>query len=243
VAAVLYRPHDLLWLRVVDRFEPVPGWPEWLDCAWLVHAPLVVRREAVAGSRVPVGARGGQRNQRCQGYVQRAAVARHITPEMLATICSDGGRRVRSRAHAADASCHRVTVRTSAHPTANPALAHSPFAPLRALAALAPRLRSLGLAWGPTGGTGFFLASGLPVLREDSDLDLLVRSPTPLPGATVEALLAMQAAAGCRVDIQVDTGVGGFALSEYAQGRGRVLLKTGTGPLLLADPWRVPEAA
>jgi phosphoribosyl-dephospho-CoA transferase len=233
VAAVLYRPHDLVWLRVVDRFEPVPGWPEWLDCAWLVHAPLVVRREAVAGSR--------------------AAVARYITPEMLAQalpMCSDGGRRMRSRAHAADASCHRVTVRTSAsaaprHPTANPsaALAQSPFAPLRALAALAPRLRSLGLAWGPTGSTGFFLASGLPVLREDSDLDLLVRSSTPLPRATVDALLAMQAGAGCRVDIQVDTGVGGFALSEYAQGRGRVLLKTGTGPVLLADPWRVAEAA
>jgi phosphoribosyl-dephospho-CoA transferase len=223
VAAVLYRPHDLLWLRVVDRFEPVPGWPEWLDCAWLVHAPLVVRREAVAGSRVPVGARGGQRNQRCKGYVQRAAVARHITPEMLARALPVGAGKA---------------------PAAAPGgLAQSPFAPLRALAALAPRLRSLGLAWGPTGGTGFFLASGLPVLREDSDLDLLVRSPTPLPRATVDALLALQAGAGCRVDIQVDTGVGGFALSEYAQGRGRVLLKTATGPVLLADPWRVPEAA
>jgi phosphoribosyl-dephospho-CoA transferase len=223
VAAVLYRPHDLLWLRVVDRFEPVPHWPEWLDCAWLVHAPLVVRREAVAGSRVPVGARGGPRNQRCMGYVQRAAVARHVTPEMLArALPADPGKA----------------------PAASPrGLAQSPFAPLRALAELAPRLRRLGLAWGPTGGTGFFLASGLPVLRADSDLDLLVRSPAPLPGATVEALLEMQAGAGCRVDIQVDTGEGGFALSEYAQGRGRVLLKTSTGPVLLADPWRVPEAA
>jgi phosphoribosyl-dephospho-CoA transferase len=122
-------------------------------------------------------------------------------------------------------------------------LAVSPLAPLRALAALAPRLRALGLAWGPTGGTGFLLASGLPVLRVDSDLDLLVRSPAPLTSATVEALLELQADAECRVDIQVDTGLGGFALSEYAKGRGRVLLKTSTGPVLLADPWRVPEAA
>jgi phosphoribosyl-dephospho-CoA transferase len=222
-AAVHYRPHDLLWLRVVDRFEPVPAWPEWLDCAWLVHAPLVVRREAVAGSRVPVGARGALRNQRCMGYVQRPAVARHITPEMLARALPLG---------------------PGKGPAAAPGgLAASPFAPLRALAALAPRLRALGLAWGPTGGAGFFLASGLPVLREDSDLDLLVRSPAPLPRATVDALLAMQAGAGCRVDIQVDTGAGGFALSEYAQGRGRVLLKTGTGPVLVADPWRVEQAA
>jgi phosphoribosyl-dephospho-CoA transferase len=195
---------------------------------------------------VPVGARGALRNQRCMGYVQRPAVARHITPEMLARalpICC--GCRVRSRAHADGASRQRMRVRTSAHPTAASPddLAQSPFAPLRALAALAPRLRALGLAWGPTGGAGFFLASGLPVLREDSDLDLLVRSPAPLPRATVDALLAMQAGAGCRVDIQVDTGAGGFALSEYAQGRGRVLLKTGTGPVLVADPWRLEQAA
>jgi phosphoribosyl-dephospho-CoA transferase len=216
VPAVVYRPHDLLWLRVVDRFEPVPNWPEWLDCAWLVQAPLVVRRETMAGSRVPVGARGEQRNQRCKGYVQRAAVARVVTPEMLA----------------------RGVLRAAAD-----SLAQSALAPLRALAALAPRLDELGVAWGPTGGAGFFLACGLPVLREDSDLDLLVRSPARLDDAAVDALLAMQADAGCRVDIQVDTGWGGFALSEYARQRGRVLLKTAEGPMLVPDPWQYPEAA
>jgi phosphoribosyl-dephospho-CoA transferase len=216
VAAVAYRPHDLLWLRVVDRFEPVPDWPDWLDCAWLVRAPLVVRREALAGSRVPVGARGEQRNQRCKGYVQRAAVARVVTPEMLARGVLD---------------------------MARGDLAESPLPPLRALAALAPRLDELGVAWGPTGGAGFFLASGLPVLRPDSDLDLLVRAPARLDAAVVDSLLALQAGAGCRVDIQVDTGQGGFALSEYAQGRRRVMLKTDEGPVLLSDPWHYPEAA
>jgi phosphoribosyl-dephospho-CoA transferase len=218
MAAVAYRPHDLLWLRVVDRFEPEPEWPGWLDCAWLVRAPLVVRREALAGTRVPVGARGAQRNQRCKGYVQRAAVARHVTPEMLA----------------------RAVLGAALEPGALP---RADLPPLRALASLAPQLKALGLTWGPTGGAGFHLASGLPVLRNDSDLDLLVRAPERLASPTIDALLALQADAGCRVDIQVDTGWGGFALSEYAQGRRRILLKTGAGPVLLADPWHYPEAA
>jgi phosphoribosyl-dephospho-CoA transferase len=108
---------------------------------------------------------------------------------------------------------------------------------LAALAALAPRLAALGLAWGPVGGVGFHLASGLPVLRPTSDLDLLVRAPHPLPSASVDALVAMQADRACRIDIQVDTGAGGFALAEYARG-GRMLLKTAHGPVLLDDPWR-----
>jgi phosphoribosyl-dephospho-CoA transferase len=113
---------------------------------------------------------------------------------------------------------------------------------LTALLDLAPRLHDLGLDWGPTGGAGFWLASGLPVLRPSSDLDLLVRAPLPLAPDTLAALCALQPGAACRVDIQVDTGHGGFALNEYARG-GRVLLKTDRGPLLVADPWAAVEPA
>jgi phosphoribosyl-dephospho-CoA transferase len=108
---------------------------------------------------------------------------------------------------------------------------------------IAPALNRLGLAWGPAGGTGFHLATGLPVLRPDSDLDLLVRAPGRLPAATIDALCAMQATARCRIDIQVDTGIGGFALAEYVQGRRQTMLKTAHGPVLLADPWDYREAA
>jgi phosphoribosyl-dephospho-CoA transferase len=107
---------------------------------------------------------------------------------------------------------------------------------------LAPRLQALGLAWGPVGGAGFWLASGLPVLRPTSDLDLLVRAPDPLAPATVAALAALQRDAACRIDIQVDTGRGGFALMEYARG-GMVMLKTDCGPQLSSDPWQPRELA
>lgn len=109
---------------------------------------------------------------------------------------------------------------------------------LEALRVLAPRLDALGVDWGPTGGVGFHLASALPVLREASDLDLLVRLPRRPPAALVDALCALQHGQPCRIDIQLDTGTGGCALAEYARG-GRVLLKTADGPLLTDDPWRV----
>jgi phosphoribosyl-dephospho-CoA transferase len=112
-------------------------------------------------------------------------------------------------------------------------------AALAALATLAPALDALGLAWGPTGGVGFFLASGLPVLRPDSDLDLLVRAPQPLSVSQSAALAALQADTACRIDIQIDTGGGAFALAEWTRAGRRVLLKTGAGPVLTDDPWRM----
>ena len=105
-----------------------------------------------------------------------------------------------------------------------------------ALRVLAPRLNALDVDWGPAGGTGYWLACGLPVLRATSDLDLLVRLPRRPAAATLVALAALQDDQPCRIDIQVDTGAGGFALAEYVRG-GRVLLKTGAGPRLVADPW------
>ncbi len=210
------RPHDLLFLRLPDRFDTGGDWPAWLDAAWLTQAPLVVRREAAPGSLLPVGARGLTRSERCKGYVQRDAVARCVTPEMLA----------RPRLP----TVHSVRADEC----------QSDLPPLRALAAMAPRLKELGLAWGPTGGAGFYLASGLPVLRADSDLDLLIRAPAPLPAWVIDRVLRLQEQQDCRVDIQVDTGAGGFALNEYARG-GRVLLKTAHGPVLAADPWHAPD--
>jgi phosphoribosyl-dephospho-CoA transferase len=229
-----WRPHDLLFARARDGFTAAGARLDWLDDGdWAARAPLVVRRALVDpgvgtgthGGRIPVGARGALRNQRCAGYLAADAVARRVTPERLAAAVID--------APALDlrAAADRL-----------PAIA--------ALLALAPRLQALvrdwGLAWGPAGGAGFWLASGLPVLRPDSDLDLLVRAPQPPAASVVEALAALQDGAACRIDIQIDTGHGGFAFNEYVRETrrgGRVMLKTAAGPLLVADPWQVRAAA
>lgn len=112
------------------------------------------------------------------------------------------------------------------------------IAALAAMRTVAPLLDAAGWAWGPTGGVGFALASGLPVLRPDSDLDLVLRIATPPDAAQRDALRAIAASViGCRLDLQIDTGHGGFAYAEWAAGRGKVLLKTDRGPLLTAMPW------
>ena len=114
--------------------------------------------------------------------------------------------------------------------------ANADFPCIAALRALAPQLDALDVDWGPAGGAAYWLACRLPVLRTTSDLDVVVRLPRRPPAATLAALAALQGSQPCRIDIQVDTGTGGFALAEYVRG-GRVLLKTDAGPRLVADPW------
>lgn len=213
-----YRPHDLLFARAADGFVAAANRPDWLDDdAWTASAPLVVRRDTVAAGLVPVGARGPRRSQRCAGYLAQTAVIRSVTPEQLAAAIVRG-------------------------PALDLQAAADTLPCIAALLDLAPRLQALGLDWGPAGGTGFWLASGLPVLGPDSDLDLLVRAPSPLSPALAAGLCELQGRAGCRIDIQIDTGHAGFALAEYARG-GRILLKSAGGPLLVDDPWQARAAA
>ena len=64
-----------------------------------------------------------------------------------------------------------------------------------------------------------------------------VAPPHPLSRDEARALFTLLQAAPARIDMQVDTGHGGFALAEWAGQADRVLLKTASGPLLVADPW------
>jgi phosphoribosyl-dephospho-CoA transferase len=91
--------------------------------------------------------------------------------------------------------------------------------------------------WGVTGGAGFTLASGIDVLHAGSDLDLLVTAPVPLAPGTGRALAALLDDVDARIDIQVSTPFGAFALRERARTGGRVLLKTANGPVMSEDPW------
>jgi phosphoribosyl-dephospho-CoA transferase len=178
--------------------------------AWAsAGAPVVVRRERVADpALIPVGLRGAARSQRLGAYLECGAVLRAVRPEMLA---------------------HEAAWRRRPQFGRFPAVA--------ALGRVAPLLDASGLHWGPGGSTGYALASGLPVLRPDSDLDLVVRAHTPLTPEQAGLLKAALGGGGCRIDLQIDTGDGGFSFAEWIRESGRVLLKTGIGPFLTSDPW------
>lgn len=177
-----------------------------------VDWPVVVRRAApMTPGRIPVGIRGDQRNQRHGAWIEPAQVMRVSTPEALA---AEG---LRALPQDRGLPC------------------------LEALGRLAPLLDAGRRPWGPTGGVGFALATGLAVLHAASDLDLLVRAETPLEADECRLLQSLKAHAGCRLDIQIDTGLGGFAFDEWAAGRRSVLLKTAHGPRLVRDPWHLED--
>ncbi|HEN8801667.1 TPA: malonate decarboxylase holo-ACP synthase [Pseudomonas putida] len=119
----------------------------------------------------------------------------------------------------------------------------SPWPALRALASVAPVLEATGLAWGPTGGAGYQIATGSEVLHTDSDLDLVLRTPQPLAREQARDLLDILDCAPCRIDVQLETPAGAIALREWAGVSPRVLLKSASGPLLVSDPWAALEHA
>jgi len=207
---VAIRPHDLLWVAELTALVAVDPLPLWATAEWLDGAaPVVVRRErANAFGRIPVGLRGKTRSERFKAYLARHAIRRCVTPDMLAN----------------NAAWDRKQELEE-------------FPPIEALIALAPLLDATGLPWGPTGSVGFALASGLPVLRQDSDLDLVVRASKPLTPDLTEALLSIRSSTTCRIDMQIETGHGAFSFAEWVNGPRRVLLKTDIGPFLTDDPW------
>ena len=95
-------------------------------------------------------------------------------------------------------------------------------------------------SWGITGSTGFSLASGICAIHPQSDLDIVIRSRKKLHRAQLQEWTETIHSCHCSVDTQIDTGVGGFALTEWLSAK-RVLLKTASGPFLTHDPWNFEE--
>jgi phosphoribosyl-dephospho-CoA transferase len=197
--------HDLLWISDAADLTFAGALPAWASAAWLMRAPVVVRRER-AMNRVAVGLRGHIRSQRCAAYLAHTGILRRLQPEMLVRENDD------MQAWAA-------------------------FPVVAALRACTALLDDSDLRWGPTGSLGFSLASGINMLRAESDLDILVRAHQPLNMTQIRHLRAALASDLCRIDIQIDTGQGGFAFAEYLQGNPRLMLKTDVGPVLVSDPW------
>ncbi|AMB84052.1 phosphoribosyl-dephospho-CoA transferase [Pseudomonas agarici] len=114
---------------------------------------------------------------------------------------------------------------------------------LQALHYLRPLLNASGMAWGVGGSAGFELASGLPILHQQSDLDLIVRAPQALSRGQAAGLLRQLDNPFCRVDLQLQAPRGAVALAEWAGTARRVLLKRAEGAVLVVDPWAVREWA
>ena len=205
------RPLDMLRLSSGVGLRYAESAPTWVPTS-LARAPwVVVRRARGPAGLIPVGVRGSTRAERFAALLAPEAVAARVTPEDLI----------------AERVWHHM-------PRARR------MGPIRVLDAVDVLFSSLGLVWGPTGSVGFELATGVAVVGNASDLDVVVRSPEPwLLESAREIADHLNRLPTC-VDAQPDTPAGAVMLNEYARGE-RVLLRTPDGPRLTWDPWR--EAA
>lgn len=113
--------------------------------------------------------------------------------------------------------------------TRRPARAHPALAALAQAGAIAEAYK---IAWGPAGAAAFELATGVPVLSEESDLDLVLRLHPA--DERVPAVARAFAAMRTRVDAELDFDDGcGVALHEAATA-GTWLVKTALGPRLVS---------
>ena len=236
------REHDLICHAPVASLRLVNNaandvLPAWFDSDF----PLVVRRApwnmvCFEGTKVgtkeraiPVGIRGLKREQRCAAYlhvaIQNDANPLQSLPPQMHVITPES------------------VVQTQAWQRYPHLLNFAPIQLVRQIAAqIGAALNDVNCIWGVTGSAGFALATGLPVLRAESDLDLVIRAPVPLTPAQNEQIAHIEtlAAGLCRVDIQIDTGQGGFALKEWlkaSQSDKPILLKTDYAPILTRNPW------
>jgi phosphoribosyl-dephospho-CoA transferase len=211
------RIHDLLEIdaeRFLEAHSSAQGWV----AESLRRAPFVVVRRgpSPAGEGIAIGVRGAQRNERWAGACRPDLVRRILTPPMLLS-------------RLVTASRPASATRADAIPA------------MRTLALLAERWKDLDSPWGPGGSVGFELATGHPVAKSQSDLDVVIYAESRMTQDEARALCESAQGLPAAVDIRVETPICGFSLTEYAtRAPAPILLRVVSGTVLGTDPWVGP---
>jgi phosphoribosyl-dephospho-CoA transferase len=202
--------HDLIRLTQPIKLTVNSPTPAWVEPALQQIPWVVVRRGYVRDGMIPVGVRGLTRSHRFAAIVAVAEISDRLSPEDLSGRVIDQKRK-----------------------NAVPALA--------ALDRVADLLICRGYRWGPGGSVGFELATGIATATALSDLDLILRQDRRLePDKATDLLAALaKAIAPARIDVILETPIGGVPLADLAAMRAQVLVRTPFGPRLSADPWTV----
>nr|WP_032878843.1 malonate decarboxylase holo-ACP synthase [Acinetobacter colistiniresistens] len=105
------------------------------------------------------------------------------------------------------------------------------------LQAIHQTMQGFDLPWGYTGSVGYELATGLKTVTENSDVDVLIRTVQMLSKADAHSMLIALEHLGIKIDVQLQTPLGGVALREWARTTGEVLLKRNDKAVLVKNPW------
>jgi phosphoribosyl-dephospho-CoA transferase len=112
----------------------------------------------------------------------------------------------------------------------------------RTLSYLESHLIGLDMSWGPGGSVGYELASGIPAVRAESDLDFILFAPRKLKFTEARDLWRIVNSAPGKIDALVETPLCGFSLKEFVTTSHRkILLRTSDGHILGSNPWDLSD--
>ena len=108
---------------------------------------------------------------------------------------------------------------------------------LQSLALVAEYAEQEHLDWGPVGSVGYELATGVPTVCANSDLDVVMRCNVRLDFRRLKELQELASSAPARVDVILEGPLGGVALWEFLRSPERCLIKTSLGPRMDVFSW------
>jgi phosphoribosyl-dephospho-CoA transferase len=195
------RVHDFVWITKNPVFRPLDA-PAWVAEVFAQSRVVVVRRAAAPQGWLSVGIRGPARHQRHSCFLRQDGVESLHSPEILAS---------------------SKLWKTFSHSSRG-------LSVWKALRLVSDYFTRRNLIWGPIGSVGYGLATGIDVLTEMSDLDIIVRfSAAP----NLEILKELRQALrfdDLRVDVTLESSMGGVDLNEYLSHPDSSLIKTSGGP-------------
>jgi len=204
------KPHDLVQIRGMDELVSPHPFPDWAIDSLAEIPFVVVRRAQHFNSCIPVGIRGNNRGERFGAYLSAKSPLKVVTPYSLLNFSNWQAQ-----------------------------YEHYFPAAIESFLRIKPILDQSGYNWGPTGSAGFELATGYRVLKDNSDLDLVLDVANNMDLQQAKELLqALRQLALVRVDVQLNTPAGGVAMQEFIDSE-TVLIKTSKGPVLknVGDIW------
>lgn len=202
------KPHDIIKIKNIPKIVENIKDCQWIDEA-LKKAPfVVVRRGEFINGNIPIGIRGDSRDKRYGTYLKQENILEVISPEKIAQ--------------------KKLWLNND----------HIKMSKIfNALQIVDSVLKDKGLEWGPTGSTAFELVSNVITINENSDLDILIKTPNFLAVESAKEINEKLQKVPCKIDIQLEVPKGIISLVEYARGDNPILLRTNEGYSLIKNPW------
>ena len=204
----LVYPHDLLTITLEK--DELSSFPEWAQLKLTEFQTVIVtRQKPLSKNKIVVGVRGNQRNQRFAFEINKQRIQKRVTPyEALEQF-----------------KFNRLPESRKGFPV---------FQALRSIQGK----HFLSADFGITGSASYEIVTGDMMVKETSDLDLVLKVDHQISFDNLIKLWDILNQFSVHADVQLVHADRGFSLEEFVQQNGKqVLIKSGTGPFISNAPW------